>query len=132
MSAIEQEADKSRKYFRSLSDKVDRSTEALDRRIGNVQDVVTSISFRVDELCRSREVEPIASSMIDVAKVMEKSNDRVLEHVISSVQHIATHVNAKLEESEERVLSTMKTTMAVREDRLVECSCISWWYKGTG
>jgi hypothetical protein len=36
----------------------------------------------------------------------------VLEHVISSVQHIATHVNAKLEESEERVLSKMKTTMA--------------------
>jgi hypothetical protein len=50
--------------------------------------------------------------MIDVAKVIEKSNDRVLEHVISSVQHIATHMNAKLEESEERVLSKMKTTMA--------------------
>ena len=73
---------------------------------------MTSISFRVDELCRSREVEPTASSMIDVAKVIEKSNDRVLEHVISSVQHIATHMNAKLEESEERVLSKMKTTMA--------------------
>ena len=102
---MEQEAERSRKFFRNLSDKVDRSTEALDKRIGNVQDVVTSISFRVDELCRTREVEPTASSMIDVARVMEKSNDRVLEHVISSVQHIATHVNTKLKESEERVLS---------------------------
>ena len=101
---------KSRKYFYSLSDKVDKNTEVLDKRIGDVQGVVTSISFRVDELCRSGDVGSKASSM-DVARMIEKSNDRMLEHVTSSVQHIVTHMNVKLEESEEIVLSKMKTTM---------------------
>jgi hypothetical protein len=72
---MEQEAERSRKFFRNLSDKVDRSSEALDKRTGKVQ--VTSISFRVDELCRSKDVKPKASSEIDVAKLLDKSSERL-------------------------------------------------------
>ena len=35
------------------------------------------MSFRVDELCRSKDVKPKASSVIDVAKLLDKSKERL-------------------------------------------------------
>ena len=68
--AIEQEAEKSRKYFRYLSDKVDSCSEALNKRISDVQGIVTSMSLRVDELCKSAQIKS-SKSVEFQAQVLE-------------------------------------------------------------
>ena len=67
---IEQEAEKSRKYFRYLSDKVDSCSEALNKRISDVQGIVTSMSLRVDELCKSAQIKS-SKSVESQAQVLE-------------------------------------------------------------
>jgi Holliday junction resolvase-like predicted endonuclease len=125
---IEVDVEKQRKLLKSVSEKVDKSTETFERRMDEVQSSVEVLTIQVAELVRSTpprvEVDPgdpKPVSFQQVAEMFDASNERVERvccQMSESIHEVTNTMGRKIEDNSQYFLQRLDTGLRDVHERI--------------
>ena len=122
---IEQDAERNRRMLKTVSDKVDKSQESVERRLDEVQSSVEVMSIQLAELVKSvppRHEEdpgdPRPPSFQQVAEMIDNSAERICNRMSESIHEVTNTMNVKIDNNSQYILQRMDTALRDVHERI--------------
>ena len=122
---LEQDADRTRRVLKGVSEKVDKSHESIDRRMDEFQSSMEVMSMQLAELLKSaparQEVnpgEPKPPSFQQVAEMIDNSAERICSQMSQAIHEVTNTMNEKIDLNSQYILQRMDTALRDVHERI--------------
>jgi len=112
--------------LKTVSDKVDKSSEAMERRLSEVQHSANMVAIDISELKQAPTNVPTASSdykqkqpsFKEVAEMLDNIEERTLNRISSHVQQVALDFELMMEHNNNDLVRRFQTSLQEVSDKI--------------